>query len=294
MKNLWNNINLILNKPIFHINEEPITIIGILIFFAILFFASLLSKFLRKLLKSKISDVAHVDRGVNYALQRILHYCILAVGVVIALQFIGIDLGSLAVITGFLSVGIGFGLRNITSNFISGIILLFERPISPGDRVTVAEEYQGNVEKISMRATVINTIDNVSIIVPNSYFIEQDVINWSHGDRKIRIHIPIGVAYGSDTEKVKNCLLKVAQEHPNVMDDPSPNVWFREFGNSSLDFDLIAWIPEPKKILKTKSDLNYVINKIFREEEIEIPFPQHDLHFRSSPGTLKMENNKTM
>lgn len=292
MENLWDAINVILNKPIFHINEEPITIIGILIFFIIIFIASLISKFLRRILRSKIADIAHIGRGVSYALQRIIHYCILAIGVVIALQFIGINLGSLAVIAGFLSVGIGFGLKNVTSNFISGIILLFERPISPGDRVTVGD-YQGNVEKISMRATIIKTIDNVSIIVPNSYFIEQDVINWSHGDRKVRIHIPVGVAYGSDIGKVENCLLKVAKEHSNVLDNPSPNVWFKEFGNSSLDFDLIVWIPQPQKILKTKSDLNYAIDKIFREEGIEIPFPQRDLHLRSSPGRLKIEDNKT-
>lgn len=285
MEKFFETLNAILNKPIFHINEVPITIIGIIIFFIIIFIASLISRVLRRILTTRLAKLVHIDKGVSYALQRIIHYTILILGVIVALQFIGVNLGSLAVIAGFLSVGIGFGLKNITSNFISGLILLFERPISVGDRITVGD-YQGDVTKISMRATKIKTLDNVSIIVPNSYFIEQDVINWSHGDRKIRIHIPVGVAYGSDVTKVKNCLLKVANGHSRVMKEPSPEVWFKEFGNSSLNFELIVWIPEPKEIFKTKSELNFCIDEIFRKEGIEIPFPQRDLHLRSSPATL--------
>ncbi len=292
MQQILENISIIINKPIFHINEVPITLIGILVFFIIIFSAFLISRFLRKLLNSKLADLAHIDKGINYALQRIIHYTIISIGIIVALQFIGINLGSLAVIAGFLSVGIGFGLKNITSNFISGIILLFERPISVGDRITV-RDYQGDVTKINMRSTIIKTPDNVSIIVPNSYFVEQDVINWAHGDKKVRIHIPVGVAYGSNVKKVTDSLLKVANEHPKVIEKPPPTVWFNEFGNSSLNFELLVWIAKPEGIYAIKSELNYAIDAIFRKEKIEIPFPQHDLHFKSSPGTLKIEDNKT-
>jgi len=285
MDKVFQNINILLNKPIFHVNEVPITIIGIIIFFFIIFIANVISRILRKVLNTKLVKLTHIDKGISYALQKIIHYTILVIGVAVALQFIGVNLGGLAVIGGFLGVGIGFGLKNITSNFISGLILLFERPVSVGDRISVGD-YQGDVIKISMRATTIKTPDNVSIIVPNSYFIEQDVINWSHGDKKVRIHIPVGVAYGSDVEKVTDCLLKVASEHERVMKEPVPNVWFKEFGDSSLNFELLVWIYRPEKIFQIKSDLNYAIDSIFRKEDIEIPFPQSDLHLKSAPATV--------
>jgi len=291
MQNIFTNTSTTLNTPIFYINETPITIIGIVIFFLIIFIASSISKLLRKILNFKLAKLAHIDKGASYALGKIIHYLILAVGVVFALQFIGINLSSLAVIAGFLSVGVGFGLRNITSNFISGVILLFERPISVGDRITVGDN-QGDVTKISMRATQIKTPDNVSMIVPNSFFIEQEVINWSHGDKKIRLHIPVGVAYGSNISKVKEALLKVAQDHERVMENPPPNVWFMEFGDSSLNFELLIWIVKPEGIYQIKSDINYAIDKIFREENIEIPFPQRDLHLKTAPATISLEKEK--
>lgn len=293
MQNILETLNTIFNRPIFHVNEVPITLIGIIIFFLIFLAANFTSRILRKFLDMKFSKISSIESGTSYALKRIIHYTILVLATIIALQLIGINLGSLAVVAGFLSVGIGFGLKNITSNFISGLILLFERPINVGDRITVGNN-QGDVMKINMRSTKIKTPDNVSIIVPNSFFIEQEVINWSHGDKKIRLHVPVGVAYGSDVEKVTNSLLEAARNNPRVMKEPTPVVWFKEFGDSSLNFNLVFWIEKPEKILSIKSDINYAIDKIFREKQIEIPFPQRDLHFKSSSATLKLEqlNNK--
>jgi potassium efflux system protein len=206
---------------------------------------------------------------------------VVGLGIIVAVQSIGLNLTSLAVVFGLLSVGIGFGLQNIVSNFISGLIILFERPIKIGDQITIGDVL-GKVSNISLRATLIRTFDNISIIVPNSEFITSQVINWSHRDPKIRIHVNVGVAYGSDVPLVINSLLEVAQNHPEVLKDPAPKVWFIEFGDSSLNFDLLAWILSPKRRPDVISDLNKGIDEIFRKNKIQIPFPQIDLHIRSS------------
>jgi small-conductance mechanosensitive channel len=183
-------------------------------------------------------------------------------------------------------VGIGFGLQNIANNFVSGLILLFERPIKPNDMVSVGDT-DGKVEEIKMRATTVVTRDNVTIIVPNSQFISSEVTNWSHTDPKVRIHVPVGVAYGSDVKLVTDLLLQVAKDHPQVMNEPPPNVWFTGFGDSSLDFELLVWITEPISRQKIRSDLNYAIDAAFRQHDVTIPFPQRDLHLQSLPSAIE-------
>ena len=180
-------------------------------------------------------------------------------------------------IFGILGVGFAFGLQNITSNFVSGIILLFERPVSVGDYIEVSNVV-GRVVSINMRSTTIVTVDNITLIVPNSRFIEGIVTNWSVGDPKIRFTIPVGVAYGSDTELVRRILLEVANNHPAILKDPEPDVIFKEFADSSLNFELRAWLPSPLGRIMTISDLNYAIDKAFRENNINIPFKQVDVH----------------
>ncbi len=267
--------------PLFVINQRPITITSILAGLIILLVFILLSRGLRKIIKTRLFPRYKLDEGIQLAILKVLHYLMVGLGVIIAVQSIGLNLTSLAVVFGLLSVGIGFGLQNIVSNFISGLIILFERPIKIGDRITIGDVL-GDVENISLRATHIRTIDNIAIIVPNSEFITSQVINWSHGDPKIRIHVPVGVAYGSDVPLVIKSLLEVAQNHPEVLKDPPPKVWFKGFGNSSLDFDVLAWIPDPKKRPDIISNLNKGIDDIFRKNKIQIPFPQRDLHIRSS------------
>jgi len=202
-------------------------------------------------------------------------------GIIIAVQSIGLNLTSLAVVFGLLSVGIGFGLQNVASNFISGLIILFERPIEIGDRITVGDVW-GDVVNINLRATLILTIDNIAIIVPNSEFISSRVTNWSYRDSKVRVHIPVGVAYGSDVQLVTNSLLEVARNNAEVMKDPAPEVWFTQFGDSSLKFELLVWTLDPKRRPEVISDLNKSIDAIFRKNKIEIPFPQRDIHIRTS------------
>jgi len=196
---------------------------------------------------------------------------------VVAFQFVGINLSGLAVIFGLLSVGIGFGLQNVTSNFVAGLILLFERPIKIGDRVSVGDT-EGDVCDINIRSTTISTLDNVTIIVPNSEFVSNNVVNWSHGDTKIRLNCEVGVSYNSDLDTVLRCLQEVAEEHPKVLDKPRPDVIFRSFGDSAWNMELRAWVKNPKIHHIVRSEINCAIVRKFRENDIEIPFPQRDLH----------------
>ncbi len=224
---------------------------------------------------------SHTEIGVRQAIGTITRYVVLTVGFIVVFQTAGIDLSAITILAGALGVGVGFGLQNITDNFISGLIILFERPVKVGDRIQVGD-ITGDVIRISPRATTIVTNDNISIIVPNSEFISSRVTNWSHSDRMVRLQVPVGVAYASDAEIVKGLLLKVASEHPGVLKDPKPDVIFEEFGESSLNFVLRVWTSEYITRPPTlRSDLNFRIKKMFNENGVEIPFPQRDLHVRS-------------
>lgn len=227
-----------------------------------------------------------VDLGVAQAIGAILRYSIVALGTLAILQSAGIDLSAFTVLAGALGVGLGFGLQNITSNFISGLIILFERPIKVGDRVEVADVL-GDVKQIGARATTIMTNDNIAIIVPNSAFIAERVTNWSYGNPFVRITVPVGVSYASDPEVVRRLLLEVASGHEGVIREPGPDVVFTEFGDSSLNFELRVWTREyMQRPAVLRSQLNFAIWQAFRSAAIEIPFPQRDLHIRS--GTLRV------
>ncbi len=269
----------IINYPLFKLQDTPITLLAILLFVAVIAGSYLISIYIRKLYDRRLTT--RFSSGIDFTVKRLIHYTVLIIGFLVAFEIAGIDLSSLAIIAGFLSVGIGFGLQNITSNFISGLILLFERPIEVGDTVTVGDQL-GTVTGINLRATEVNTWENIDIIIPNSAFVEDNVINWSHGEEYIRVSCPVGVAYGADTEKVRDILYEIAREHPKVLDTPEPNVLFLEFGDSSLDFELRIWIRTPRRRNWIKSEINYEIDQRFREENIEIPFPQRDLHLRSA------------
>jgi small-conductance mechanosensitive channel len=197
-------------------------------------------------------------------------------------------LGALAVFAGAVGVGVGFGLQNIASNFISGLVILAERPITIGDRVEVAG-ITGQVQQIRARSTVIRTNDNITMIVPNTKFIDSPVTNWTYGDPRVRFRIPVGVAYGSDIAKVREALLAAGRENPNTLKDPAPSVFLQKFGDNSIDFELVVWSSEMSaRPSRYRSDLNFAIEQKFREAGIEIAFPQRDLHIRS--GVLKVEN----
>jgi small-conductance mechanosensitive channel len=226
-----------------------------------------------------------LDRGGREAVITLTGYVGILVAALVGLSLAGFSLTNLAIVAGALSVGIGFGLQNIVNNFVSGIILLFERPIRTGDWI-VAGEVQGFVRRISIRSTLIETFDRADVIVPNSALISNNVTNWMLRDPWGRVTVPIGVAYGSDVDKVTEMLMSVAGEHPLVMLDGKkvnpPQVLFMGFGESSLNFELRCFIREVDKRLLTLSDLNYAIEKKLRQSGIEIPFPQRDIHVRSS------------
>jgi small-conductance mechanosensitive channel len=219
----------------------------------------------------------------------ILKYIVVSLGFIVILQSAGVDLSTLTVLAGALGLGLSFGLQNITSNLVSGLIVLFERPVKVGDRIDVGG-VTGDVKGIALRATTICTNDNIEIIVPNSEFISSNVVNWSHSNRDVRVSIPVGVSYNSDPELVKETLLEAARQHVGVLAYPEPVVLFDGFGDSSLDFILRAFTRD--YVTQTgvlRSDLNFTIFKKFKERGVEIPFPQRDIHIRS--GTLPASVN---
>jgi small-conductance mechanosensitive channel len=229
-----------------------------------------------------------LDRSLQYAISQIVANVVLFVGIFVVLENTGIHLAALTVFAGAVGVGVGFGLQNIASNFISGLVILTERPITIGDRVEVAG-IAGQVQQIRARSTVIRTNDNITMIVPNTKFIDSPVTNWTYGDPRVRFRIPVGVAYGSDINKVREALLAAGSENPNTLKDPAPSVFLDKFGENSIDFELVVWSSEMSyRPRRFRSDLNFAIEQKFREAGIEIAFPQRDVHIRD--GVLKVES----
>lgn len=246
-----------------------------------------LSGKLKNLISNKVLARYHYDIGVRQAIGTIIRYLVLVVGFVIIIQTTGIDLSFLTVLAGALGVGVGFGLQNITNNFVSGIVILMERPIKVGDRIEVGD-ISGDVVKVSARATTVITNDNIAIIIPNSDFITHSVINWSYTDRNVRFNFKVPVSYKEDPEVVKRLLLEVARENDGVLNDPPPDVLFDTFGDNRLEFNLRIWttryIQRPGVL---RSQLYYAIFKKFGEHGITIPYPQRDIHIKSGWETNK-------
>ena len=257
-------------------------------FWALLSFSALviIGNWIKSRMRKRWLNLLPISSSGRDTLLTLTGYLVYTVAILIALGMVGMDYTKLAIIAGALSVGIGFGLQNIVSNFISGLILLFERPIRIGDWVVVGG-IEGYVRKINIRATVIETFDMAEIIVPNSEFISGQVTNWTLASMVGRVVVPVGVAYGTNTEQVRDILLGVAQNHPEVVTNgsaPEPSVVFREFGDSSLNFQLRCFLVNVDRRLRILSDLNFAIDKAFREAGIEIPFPQRDMHIKDWPG----------
>ncbi|MBW4452941.1 MAG: mechanosensitive ion channel [Nostoc indistinguendum CM1-VF10] len=271
-------------SPILTLGKNPYSLTELIILIGLLFGLVIFAGTLTNFLRSRILSFTGINRGAQEAIVILFKYGLIFIGTLVLLQIWGLDISSLTILASALSVGIGFGLQDIAKNFGSGLILVFERPIQIGDFVEVGE-YTGTVERIGGRSTEIRTLDHVSIIVPNSRFLEKEVINWSHRNPISRLHLPVGVAYSSDPKVVQAALLEAASKHPNVLQAPSPLVLFKEFGNNTLNFELLVWTAEPNKQFLLKSDLYYNIYEILQQRQIEIPFAQLDLHMRS--GTLE-------
>jgi potassium-dependent mechanosensitive channel len=241
---------------------------------------------LSKLIHRRISKRAYIDPGIGYTIARLIYYLLVTVGVLSSLRLaLALDLTSVAVVFTALSVGIGFGLQYIASDIASGFILLFERPIRVGDRVTIDKD-EGDVRSINLRTTIVETNDRIAVIVPNSKLVRERVVNWSYGDPRARISIPIGVAPASDVDLVTRTLLQAAEGIDDILLQPAPKVQFLKFGDSSLDFRLLVWTSKPRAHTQIRSDVNYRIEKLFRETGIEIPSPQFDVRLRGGSISL--------
>ncbi len=264
-----------------------LSLLQIFLLVALLIVVFWISSRTKRFLFNRLLAESGLDRSLQYAIAQIVSNIVLVVGIFVVLENTGIHLAALAVFAGAVGVGVGFGLQNIASNFISGLVILAERPITIGDRVEVAG-IVGRVHQIRARSTVILTNDNIAMIVPNSKFIDSPVTNWHYGDPRVRFRLPVGVAYGSDINKVREALIAAAREHSATLNDPEPTAFLEKFGDSTIDFELVAWTQEMSyKPRRFRSDLNYLIYKHLTAAGIEIPNPQRDLHIRS--GVLKIE-----
>lgn len=279
---LWRVVGSILSYPIIVTQSRPITVTTLLVAGLILVAAFWVSRRVQAMVRRRLFPRLHLDPGIEFSILRFAHYAMITVGVLVCLKTLQVDLTGIAVVAGILSVGIGFGLQNVASNFISGLILLIERPITVGDQVSVGD-VNGEVRAINIRSTEIVTSDNISIIVPNSEFVSGRVVNWSHGDRRMRVRVAVGVSYGSDVTHVSRVLLAVARGHADVLEQPAPEVRLVRFGLSSLDFELLVWIADPRHQDAVVSGLHYAIRAAFLEAGTEIPFPQQDLNIRTTP-----------
>jgi small-conductance mechanosensitive channel len=286
----WNTIIELLREPLFTMGETPITIAKLLELVAVVIVSVLVARIVRKVLRNRVLSRTLMDVGMQYALARIAGYVTLMLGLLVGLSTVGIDLTSLTVLIGALGVGIGFGLQNIINNFVSGLVILFERPFAVGHRVEVGET-AGKVLRIGARSTTIVTNENIALIIPNSEFISGRVVNWSMGgDRRVRFHIPVGVSYGSSPRAVERLLLEVAAQNDDVLKEPKPQVTFKRFGDSSIDFELRVWtVTQYERPQVLASALYFKIWDIFKANDIEIPFPQRDVHIQE-PLNVRVSN----
>ncbi len=272
-----------------NIGSTSFSLWNIVIFFLVIWLSILISKMIRILLEQDVLNKLSLAKGVPHTIAMMVRYSIITIGVLLAISAAGMRIDNLTVLLGAFGVGIGFGLQNIFNNIVSGFILLFERPIQIGDTIEVGELI-GSVKSIGIRSSNVRTFDGAEVIVPNGQLISNEVVNWTLSDQRRRIEIIAGVAYGSDPHKVKELLLKVLEEHPDVISDPAPYVYFNALGESSLDFRLLFWTSYSGEWIRIRSEVMFKIHDILQEEGISIPFPQMDLHLRSVDKGIEIIN----
>ncbi len=280
-----------MEHPLFHIGGLAITpwfLVKAILFLVVI---ALIARATGRFLLRRVLPHTSMERGQQFVLARWTEYVVFSIGVIVGLQTSGLNLSSLLVVGGALGVGIGFGLQNVANNFISGLILLVEQPIRVGHVVEVGGML-GTVARIGARSTWVRTGTNAMIIVPNSEFVSGRVTNWTAGGSRVLVHAKIGVGYASDPQKVREILLGVARAHPAALADPGPAVLFSEFGDSSLNFDLYAWFPgTAMQAGGFLSDLNFAILEAMRQNNIELPFPQRDLHIRTVEQPISVRSS---
>ncbi len=288
-------MNDFLSHALLHVGEITVTVGGVIAAVAAVIGSMVLSAVLRRGIDVLAQRRGTMDPASVYTVKRMLHYFLVVVGVLTGLSLLGFNLNKLAILAGALGVGIGFGLQNIVNNFVSGIIILFERTLKVGDFVELSSGLRGEVLAIHIRNTVVRTPDNIEVIIPNSEFVNNPVTNWTFTDSICRLRIPFGVAYGSDKSRVRDAVLALARENPFTLPETSdrkPSVLMTGFGDSSLDFLLAVWVrPEAvKRPAEVISSYLWAIDDAFRAQGIEVPFPQRDLHLRSSRAAIQFES----
>lgn len=271
MKTTW-------HLELFQLGKSQFTVQTLILLLLSLFLLFYLSGLIRKLLIKKIFPSYKLDVGIGQSVATIVRYVLVIVGLFIIFQTTGIDLSAIGLLVGALGVGIGFGMQGLTNNIISGLLILFERPVKVGDKVEIGD-LTGNITDISARSTIITTNDNIAVIIPNADLINKKVINWSHNNNQVRLNFPVGVSYKEDPEVVREVLLGIVKGYPGILETPEPYVRFVEFGEKSLNFLLQIWtidyIHNPAVL---KSEIYFEIFKKFKETKIELAFAQEEIH----------------
>ncbi len=274
------------DQELFHLGREivvtPATIIELVIVIATAWLALRLFK---RFGKRVINRKANIDDGRWNAFYQIIRYVTVVVIMIVCLEIIGISISLLLAGSAALLVGLGFGIQELFKDIISGVVLLFEGSISVGDILEVDQNLTGRVEVINIRTSTIETINGIRVIVPNSLLVSEKVVNWSHNRGATRFAVAVGVAYGSDVRLVSKLIVDAAREHPLVEKQPEPRAFFRDFGDSSLNFEVSFWTTEMMRIERVKSEIRYNIDAMFRNNGVQIPFPQRDLHIKTPPQT---------
>ncbi len=275
-----------MSKPLFEVGDIQLTTFDVIHIVLILTIAWWISKLGRRAIERLSAFRPNMNRASVYTLNRLLHYVVMTVGFLIGMSAIGIDLSKFALFASALGVGVGFGMQTLVSNFIAGLMLLFEKSLKVGDYIELESGISGEVREINIRSTVITTNDNIDIVVPNSVFVNGHVMNWTMRDVYRRIHVPFGVAYGTNKELVRKAVLEAAATVSHTLTDVEsrkPQVWLTGFGDSSLDFELIVWLTSDavKRPGAVNADYLWAIEGALGKYGIEIPFPQRDLHLRS-------------
>jgi small-conductance mechanosensitive channel len=264
------------------LGDVTLSLRGIFVFVFAIWLAVWTSRMVRAVLNQDVLPRMDLPRGVPNTISMTAHYSIIMIGLLLGVSFMGLDLSNLAFVVGALGVGIGFGLQNVVNNFVSGLILIFEAPIQVGDTVEVGT-LMGQVTQIGIRTSRVRTYSGSEVIVPNGDLVSNQVVNWTLSDRRRRLQLAVGVAYGTDPNLVTEVLNGVLEADEEVLDDPAPLIVFNEFGDSSLNFDIYAWIGDFDIGFSTTHRLNTAINAALADAGITIPFPQRDLHLISTP-----------
>jgi small-conductance mechanosensitive channel len=272
----------------FNVGSQRISLGLVIIAAGILYGSFLASWVIQKLLMDQVLTKRRVEKGVQVSIARLVHYVLIFIGFVVALLALGFEFTKLTILLSALGIGIGFGLQSIVNNFVSGLILLFERPVRVGDSIELGGRW-AEIKKIGLRATTVQTYDQADVIIPNADLVTNQVINWTLSNRRVRLIIPVGVAYGSDISLVMETLMASAKKNTKIAETPSPQVLFLSFGESALDFELRVWVLDADDRQVARSELHQEIDRRFREAKIEIAFPQRDLHLRSFDESIILQ-----